>query len=47
MPESSRKLSINHHFRREAIIPVVVLGSIIVLAGLGALVGPWLFEHFR
>jgi hypothetical protein len=46
MSDTPGKFSINRHFRREALILIAVFGGIIVLAGIGALLGPWLFEHF-
>ena len=39
--------SINAHFRREAIIPVVIIGAILALAALMAVVGPFLLTHLN
>jgi len=47
MPNDRAKFSINRHFRREAIVPSIILGGMIVVALVAALVAPWLFEHLR
>lgn len=39
--------SINAHFRREAVIPVVIIGAIIAVAALMAAVGPFLLNHLK
>jgi hypothetical protein len=43
----SEDRSINSHFRREAIIPVVLAGAVIALAALMAVVGPFLLSHWN
>jgi hypothetical protein len=42
---SSRKHSINEHFRREAKLPSIALAVFVAVALVMALLGPWLFER--
>jgi len=42
---TSRRLSINEHFRREAKLPAIALAVIVVITLAMAVVGPWLFER--
>jgi hypothetical protein len=46
MQEPTRKFSINIHFRREALIPAILFGAIVVAAAVMALVAPWILNHF-
>jgi hypothetical protein len=39
--------SINAHFRREGILPTVVITVLLSIAGIMALAAPWLFERLR